>query len=274
VPSFVRTALAGEPLTLAGDGRQSRRFVYVEDLADGVVRALREEAGGRTYNLVGAEDVSIRQVAETIRDLVGDVEIVSGPPRPADFGGVEVDGGRAARELGWTASTPFTEGVRRYLAWHRAAELIGDSHAEPARAPVVDRLGRTAVSGLSALGLATGVLSLVGAFVVTAHWVGADTPEARNVLTTSLLGLALYMLLGLDWVSRRPLVVVACWAAAGLYVLTLAVPELRQELHLNEPDATPVLLGVAMGGFGLALALGDRRPRRREAEEATEDSSS
>ena len=268
VPSFVRKALAGERLTLAGDGGQSRRFVYVEDLADGVLRALCQEAAGRTYNLVGAEDVSIRQVAETVRDLVGDVEVVSGPRRPGDFGGVEVDGERAARELGWRASTPFAEGVRRYVAWHRGGE------PQPARPRVLERLGQFALSGLGAAGLGIGVLSLLGAYLVTAHWEGGGTPEARSVLTTSLLGLALFLLLGLDWIGPRRPVVVMCWVAAALFVLTLVVPDLRQALHLNEPDATPVLLGIASGGFGVALAVGERRPRRREAEEAAEDSSS
>ena len=73
VPSFVRRALGGEPLSIAGTGEQTRRFVYVEDLAEGVVRALAPVAANRTYNLVGREDVSVRQIADTVRSLVGDV---------------------------------------------------------------------------------------------------------------------------------------------------------------------------------------------------------
>ena len=76
IPIFVRKALAGEPLTIAGDGLQSRRFVYVEDLAEGVVRGLEPQAGGRVYNLVGDESVTIREIADAVRDVVGDVEIV------------------------------------------------------------------------------------------------------------------------------------------------------------------------------------------------------
>jgi UDP-glucose 4-epimerase len=271
IPAFVRKALAGEPLTLAGGGEQSRRFVYVEDLADGVVRALCPEAAGRTYNLVSTKDVSIRQVAETVQELVGDVEVVSTARRAGDFGGVEVSGERAARELNWRASTPFEEGVRRYLHWHREAERS----EEPIRARVLERLGQVALTGVGAVGLVVGVLSLLGAFLVTAHYEGARTAEAGSVLTTSLLGVALYMLLGLDWVSRRRPVVFACWAGAALYVLTLVIPEFRAAVHINEPDTTPWLLGVAAGGFGVALATGERspRPNRREAEEAAEDSS-
>src|SRR3954452_8050188 len=121
VPAFVAKALAGEPLTIAGDGLQSRRFVYVEDLAEGVVRALAPVAANRTYNLVGSEDVTVKDIAETVRTIVGDVTVEHVPGRTGDFNGAPVSGERAAADLGWQATTPFDEGVRRYVAWHRAA---------------------------------------------------------------------------------------------------------------------------------------------------------
>ncbi len=117
VPAFVNKALAGQPLTLAGDGSQSRKFVYVEDLADGVASGLDEIAVNRVYNLASDETVTIKQIAETIKDLMGDVEIVHTPARPGDFGGKIVSSERAEAELGWTAKTPFAEGVRRYIGW-------------------------------------------------------------------------------------------------------------------------------------------------------------
>src|SRR5207247_6188368 len=69
LPTFVRRAHEGQPLTVAGGGGQSRRFVYVEDLAEGVARALAPAAAGRTYNLVSEEDVTVLQVAELVREL-------------------------------------------------------------------------------------------------------------------------------------------------------------------------------------------------------------
>src|ERR1039458_2193908 len=57
IPAFVNKAMRGEPLTLAGDGGQSRRFVYVEDLADGVALGLDEVASNRGYNLASDENV-------------------------------------------------------------------------------------------------------------------------------------------------------------------------------------------------------------------------
>jgi UDP-glucose 4-epimerase len=135
VPAFVNKAFNGEPLTLAGDGSQSRRFVYVEDLADGVALGLSDVARNRVYNLASDENVSIKQIAETIQELVGDVEIVHTPARPGDFGGKVVCSKRAERELGWTAATPFHEGVSKYIAWRRQQAAIAAEHEAEAVIP-------------------------------------------------------------------------------------------------------------------------------------------
>jgi UDP-glucose 4-epimerase len=126
VAAFVSRALAGDPLTLTGDGSQSRRLVYVEDLADGVARALCDAAANRVYNLAGDETITIRQIAETIRELMGEVEIVHTPGRPGDFAGKRVSSRRAQRELGWTARTSFADGVRKYIDWRREQAGAGD----------------------------------------------------------------------------------------------------------------------------------------------------
>ncbi len=119
IPAFVNKGFAGEPLTLSGDGMQSRRFVYVEDLAEGVVAGLGDIAQNRVYNLSSDEDVTIKQIAELVQKLVGNTEIIYGPARPGDLGSKIVLSDRAREELGWTAATPFEEGVRRYVGWRR-----------------------------------------------------------------------------------------------------------------------------------------------------------
>jgi len=119
IPAFVNKAFAGEPLTLSGDGMQSRRFVYVEDLAEGVVAGLGDIAENRIYNLSSGEDVTIKQIAELVQEIVGNTEIVFGPARPGDLGSKEVLSDRAREELGWSASTPIGEGIRRYVDWRR-----------------------------------------------------------------------------------------------------------------------------------------------------------
>jgi UDP-glucose 4-epimerase len=122
VPQFVRKALDGEALTIAGRGDQSRRFVYVEDLAEGIVAGLRDVAKNRVFNLVGTEDTTILQIAEVVRDLVGDVEISHTEARAADFKGAEVCGRRAKEELDWQAKTSFATGVASYLEWYRESQ--------------------------------------------------------------------------------------------------------------------------------------------------------
>jgi UDP-glucose 4-epimerase len=117
VPSFVNRAQQGKALTIAGDGLQTRQFVYVEDLAEGVVAGLNGVAANRIFNLVGTEETSVRQIADTIRELVAEVPIVHGPERPVDVRIPTISGARAASELGWQPHVPFVDGVRRYLDW-------------------------------------------------------------------------------------------------------------------------------------------------------------
>lgn len=122
IPIFVRKALNGEPLTLAGDGSQFRKFVYVEDLAEGNVLALKATAKNKVYNLDGKEKVTIKQIAETIKKIVGEVKIEYTPARPGDFSGKEVSSILAKQELGWEPKISFEEGVRRYILWFKERE--------------------------------------------------------------------------------------------------------------------------------------------------------
>jgi UDP-glucose 4-epimerase len=136
IPIFVSKALAGEPLTIAGDGLQTRRFVYVEDLAEGVVAGLDRGGENRVYNLAGDQTVTIRELADIVSGLIDDTEIVHTPGRNGDFGGAVISNDRAAEELGWRASTPLSEGVRRYLAWLAPEQIpVPEREPEPNEVP-------------------------------------------------------------------------------------------------------------------------------------------
>ena len=107
----------------------------MEDLAEGCVLGLEPQCANRIFNLVSDESVTIVEIAELVRELVAEVPIEHVDGRKADFGGVEVSGERAARELGWTAKTPFREGVARYVAWRIAQDrpaLAGGALVAPA----------------------------------------------------------------------------------------------------------------------------------------------
>ena len=122
IPIFVRKALNGEPLTIAGKGLQFRKFVYVEDLAEGNALALKSIAKNKIYNLDGKEKITIKQIAETIQKILGNVKIEHTPTRPGDFSGKEVSSKLAEKELGWEIKVGFEEGVRKYIDWYKARE--------------------------------------------------------------------------------------------------------------------------------------------------------
>jgi UDP-glucose 4-epimerase len=130
VAAFVERARHGQPLLVAGDGRQSRQFVYVEDLAAGVVAALADSAPAGVYNLVGEQSVSILAVAEHVRDAVAPVEIVHVDGRKADVATRRASPERAARDLAWRADTPFEQGIRAYVDW--VIETSGSPRASAA----------------------------------------------------------------------------------------------------------------------------------------------
>jgi UDP-glucose 4-epimerase len=117
VARFVRAALAGKPITIAGTGEQQRNYVFVEDLADAHVRALAPAAADQTLALEGGTPVSVREIADTVCSLVRPVPIRHEPARPADYTGVSISGRLAKELLDWSPVTSFATGVRLYLDW-------------------------------------------------------------------------------------------------------------------------------------------------------------
>ena len=118
IPRFFGKAHAGEPIVINGDGLQYRNYVYIEDMARAHVLALDDSAGGQTFNLEGPDPVSIRRLAEVVRDLVNPLmDIEFRDARPGDFVGHKASREKSETLLGWTARTPFEEGMRRYAAW-------------------------------------------------------------------------------------------------------------------------------------------------------------
>jgi UDP-glucose 4-epimerase len=142
VAKFTDLALEGKALTIAGDGSQCRSFIYVEDLAAGIVAALAPEAANRTYNLSGDEVVTILEIAETVQEMTGGCEIVHTPPRPGDFPGKEISNARALEEIGWKAETSFREGVRKYVGWVRGSTRAPDP--VPGKKPSLNGNGHAA----------------------------------------------------------------------------------------------------------------------------------
>ncbi len=271
IPIFVSKALKGEPLTIAGDGLQTRRFVYVEDLAEGVVAGLQHGGENRVYNLAGDETVTIRELAGVVSDLIDDTEIVHTPGRNGDFGGAVISNERAAKELGWRASTPLREGVRRYLAWLEP-DRVPVSRPEPvvaaeatpasvaAAAPVAKFTelsgwpSATASSWPSAWIVA--LACVAGTLIPSALAFKSDdfgTGQVGYVAITCLIAiLATLSLVPLGPGARRPARggVIAGWLIAA-YVVLETLPWTRNVFNLGMPHRGTIVLSV----IGVAIAM-------------------
>ena len=124
IPIFLRKAFHGEPLTITGDGNQYRNFIYVEDLADAHIFALKEEAENQIFNLEGMRRITIKEIAETIQKLCdNEVKIEYLPARPGDYEGKEASNDKIKRLLSWEPKMDFQEGMEKTIAWYKSEVL-------------------------------------------------------------------------------------------------------------------------------------------------------
>jgi nucleoside-diphosphate-sugar epimerase len=123
VPNFIAQALAGRPLTVNGDGNQTRSFTYVDDLVEGVVQlAAHDGARGAIVNIGNPEETTIAAFAAVVAAAAGVPLHMQHRPLPADDPSRrKPDIARARALLGWEPATPLREGIARTLAWWRDA---------------------------------------------------------------------------------------------------------------------------------------------------------
>lgn len=119
VPTFIRQALAGEPLTVHGDGTQTRSLAYVDDAIDGFVR-LTESDVAEPVNIGNPHEVTVLYLAELTRELCGSKSEVVFTERPVDDPEIRCpDITRARERLGWSPQVSLEEGLERTIDWCR-----------------------------------------------------------------------------------------------------------------------------------------------------------
>jgi UDP-glucuronate decarboxylase len=133
VSNFIVQALRGEPLTLYGDGSQTRSFCFVDDLVEGMIRLMNGRHTG-PMNIGNPGEFTIRQLAELVRARINpDLPLIE-KPLPADDPLQRqpvID--LAQRELGWQPTVPLEQGMEPTIAWFR--QLLSDGAGRQADSP-------------------------------------------------------------------------------------------------------------------------------------------
>ncbi len=119
IPTFIRQALRGEPLTVAGDGSQTRSVCYVDDLIDGILALVRSGLPG-PVNIGNPHEMTVLELAQRIVALSGSSSEIAFIERPQDDPSVrQPDITLAAKELGWGPKVDVDEGLERTISWFR-----------------------------------------------------------------------------------------------------------------------------------------------------------
>jgi dTDP-glucose 4,6-dehydratase len=120
VPAFISQALSGEPLTVFGDGTQTRSFCYVSDLIDGIFRLAMSDYNG-PVNIGNPQEMTIREFAEKILAITGAKCEIEYRQLPVDDPKVrQPDITRARKLLGWEPKVDFETGIRETIEYFRA----------------------------------------------------------------------------------------------------------------------------------------------------------
>src|SRR6266568_1519332 len=124
IPTFIRQALRGEPLTMYGDGSQTRSFTYVSDLIEGIWRLMHAPVND-PVNIGNPREMTLLELAKHVLRATGSKSEIVFRPLPTDDPKVrQPDIGKAKRLLGWAPAVELEEGLARTVEWYRAAGRV------------------------------------------------------------------------------------------------------------------------------------------------------
>jgi UDP-glucuronate 4-epimerase len=122
IHKFVKATLEGRPIPFFGDGTTRRDYTYVDDIVDGVVRALDNCAGYEIYNLGESATTSLQELVGIVGEACGKTPILDKQPmQPGDVLVTYADITKARTKLGYDPHTTVRDGIERFVRWYRAA---------------------------------------------------------------------------------------------------------------------------------------------------------
>lgn len=122
IPNFIKRSLRGEPLEIFGDGSQTRDFIYVDDLCNGILRSLASaNAAGEVFQLATNEETPVTELAALVQKATGTTtDLRFEPARSGEIYKSRADIGKARRLLGFKPQTSLEDGLGRTAEWFRA----------------------------------------------------------------------------------------------------------------------------------------------------------
>ena len=129
---FMGQALRGEPITVHGDGKQTRTLTHVEDLIDSIMALYNSEKINDIWNLTTEEEVSANKMAESIKEITKSKSpIIYVPQRVGQTYKEQVSAQKMLKECGWKAKVSWDEGIRRQYEWFKYTNQIKNIYIEP-----------------------------------------------------------------------------------------------------------------------------------------------
>lgn len=147
IPRFITSAILQEPFTIHGDGSAARDWLFVEDTAEAVDRAIHaplEKVRGEVFNLGTGISISVIEIAGKIADICG-IDKANLTFMDERFGQVQnhiSSTDKAEKILGFSAKTPFEDGLRKTIQWYRDNRHLWEKQMAMRKVPVKNRAGQ------------------------------------------------------------------------------------------------------------------------------------
>jgi len=116
VSIFIDKLMKNKTCTIYGDGKQTRDFVFVKDVAEAIVKALGKTKS-KSYNIGSGKETSVNQLFNMLHKLIGKGKKRHSPPRTGDIRNMVYNISKAKKELKWAQKTSLAKGLKETIAW-------------------------------------------------------------------------------------------------------------------------------------------------------------
>lgn len=123
IPIFFEKAMRDEKFTIHGDGKQTRTYTFVEDVADAMVAVLEKQIKNETISITNTEEISVLDIAQKVKELIPTAAWDFGPDRKGQIRREQFDNTKAKTLLSWEPKVHFDQGMKIYFEWLKNKQI-------------------------------------------------------------------------------------------------------------------------------------------------------